>query len=134
MGLRGQICSQCCPVPTVADSLQLLAPHSCETNCALFRQLPRLARFLVRYRAKPPAGYEEFVLKLLCESAADISKCDRAAIPRPFLDYAQEALAILERIVALLDAPAITTPERDCARRSFALGQSCIHAPEQDAL
>jgi hypothetical protein len=129
VALRGQICSQCRPVPSTADSLQTLAPYSCETDCALFVQLPRLARFLERHRSKPPAGYEEFVLKLLCESGADISKGDAATMPRPFLDYVHEALAILERIVALLDVPAITTPEHDCARRSFALGQLCVHVP-----
>jgi hypothetical protein len=132
MALRGQICSQCCPVPTVTDSLQLLASHSCETDCALFVQLPRLAQFMKRYRAKPPAGYEEFVLKLLCESPPDISRGDSTAMSSPFLDYAHEALAILERIVALLDVPAITTPEHDCHRRSFALGQLCVHTPKSD--
>jgi len=132
MALRGRICSQCCPVATDGDAWQLLAPRSCENGCALFVQLPRLARFLERHRAKPPAGYEEFVLKLLCESAPDISQGHATAIPSPLLDYAHEALAVLEGIVALLDVPAITTPEHDCARRSFALGQLCVHVTKAD--
>jgi len=131
LALRGQICSQCCPVSSDADSLQLLAPRSCESDCPLFVQLPRLARFLERHRAKPPVGYEEFVLKLLCESAADISKGDPTATSS-FLDYAHEALAVLERIVALLDVPAITAPEHDCVRRSFAIGQLHVHATKAD--
>ena len=127
MGLRAQICSQCRPAPSAADPMQLLAAHKCENNCALFVQLPRLARFFQRYCDRPPAGYEEFVLKLLCESAAEISDGDPDALPVPFLDYVHEALAILEGVAKLLGESANSTPEHDCARRSFTFGQVALH-------
>jgi len=41
---------------------------------------------------------------------ADISIAHPTSIPNPYLEYAPEALAILERIGALTHAPAITTP------------------------
>jgi hypothetical protein len=74
----------------------------------LFIQLPRLARFLEKYRAQPPAGYEEFAIKLLGESADASSDgrllSDRAAELGPFLDYATDALAILESVAALAES------------------------------
>ncbi len=127
MGLRAQICSQCRPVSSAADPLQLPDAHKCENNCALFVQLPRLARFFERYCDKPPAGYEEFVIKLLCESAAEIFIGDPDASPVPFLDYVHEALAILEGVAQLLGESTESTPEHDCARRSFTLGQVALH-------
>jgi hypothetical protein len=101
LALRAQICSQCHPVPQSVDPLRVFYPHSCETNCALFVQLPRLARLLERYRAKPPFGYEEFVLKLLCDSGAIRSDGGQNAMHCLFLDYSHEALAIMERVVSL---------------------------------
>lgn len=133
MGLRAQICSQCRPVPSGADPLQRLAAHVCENNCAMFIQLPRLARFLDRHRPIPPAGYEEFALKLLSDAAADISHSDPEALPGPFLDYSDEALAILERIVALSEVPVIAAPSHDCARQSFAMAQVSVHGVKSDS-
>jgi hypothetical protein len=127
MGLRAQICSQCRPVPSAVDPLQLPAAHKCENNCALFVQLPRLARFFERYCDKPPDGYEEFVVKLLCESAAEVSNGDPDTSLVPFLDYVHEALAILEHVAKLLGESANSTPEHDCSRRSFTLGQVALH-------
>ena len=127
MGLRAQICSQCRPVPSAVDPLQLPAAHKCENNCALFVQLPRLARFFERYCDKPPDGYEEFVVKLLCESAAEVSNGDPDTSLVPFLDYVHEALAILEHVAILLGESANSTPEHDCSRRSFTLGQVALH-------
>jgi len=129
LGLRAQICPQCQPGPNASDPSQLLAGCSCEVRCPLFIQLPRLARFLERYRAQPPAGYEEFAIKLLGESSADTSSggrvlSDRGAEPGPFLDYATDALAILESVAALSDAPVVTTPEQDEAPPPQALEQT----------
>ena len=97
IGLRTQICSQCHPIPAAADPSQLLDPHSCEAGCALFVQLPRLARLLERNRADLPAGYEEFVQKLLVDSTGEASG--------HFLEYTNEALVILERILELVHEP-----------------------------
>jgi hypothetical protein len=134
MALRARICSQCCPAVGVADLLQPHGPHPCEANCTLFVQLPRLARFLERHFAKPPPGYEEFVLKLLEESTADIPNGSSSTATGPFMDYALEALVILERIVALSQAPVLTAPHHDCARQSFALGQIGVHASRCDSV
>jgi hypothetical protein len=133
MGLRAQICSQCRPVASDANPSQLPAAHKCENNCALFVQLPRLARFFERYCAKPPAGYEEFVLKLLCESAAEDPNGDPGALSVPFQDYVHEALAILECVAKLLGESADSTQEHDCARRSFTLGQVALHISKEAA-
>lgn len=95
MGLRAQICSQCQRIPMAMDPSALLEEGPCEVRCPLFIQLPRLARFLTRHRPTPPGGYEEYALKLLGESP----------MGGPFLDYAPDALAILERIAALTEVP-----------------------------
>jgi hypothetical protein len=138
LGLRAQICSQCHPGATAAgatagDALPVFAAYACESRCALFVQLPRLALLLARYRAKPPAGYEESVLKLLSDSSMEISNDTRPAsvteiTPGPFLDYSIDALAILERIAALLIPPAVENPGHDCTQRAMALGQMSVHA------
>lgn len=133
LGLRAQICSQCRPAATVAGLVQLPAPHSCEGGCALFVQLPRLARFLERHCAKPPAGYEEFVFKLLGEAATESAGGDGNVAGGSFLEYTPEALAILERVVALLEEPVVANPKHDCARQSLALGQLSVHAAKNDA-
>lgn len=127
LGLRAQVCSQCRPVSSSGDPFQYIAPHSCEGACALFRQLPRLGRFLERHHAKPPAGYEEFVLKMLCDSAAETSHDQSTPISIPNLHLISEALAICEHIVSLSNPGPIATPQSDCARRSFALGQLGVH-------
>lgn len=124
MGLRAQICSECSPVPVVADPWRMLAPHLCETRCALFVELPRLAQFLQRNREKPPVDYEEFVFKLLGESSEGLSG--------PVLDYAPEALAILERVIALSNWPDAANPPRDCARKSLAMGQMSVNLSKND--
>jgi hypothetical protein len=138
MGFRARVCSECQPVPRPADHPVLPTVRSCEVCCPLFIQLPRLARFLERHRAKPPTGYEEFVIKLLCESSEETPKNDRhlsdhGAEPGPFLDYATDALAILERVAALFDKAEIATPGHDCARRDIALGQMSVLASKADA-
>lgn len=118
LALRAQICAQCNPAPTRNESWQSLDPHPCEPGCALFGQLPRLARFLNRHRAKPPLGYEEFAIKLLCEPLLDHVE-QRA----PFLDCVDEALATLETVASLLDVSPAILPQHDCLRRELALGQ-----------
>lgn len=136
LGLRARVCSQCRAVPNVADSWPLLAPRPCEPHCALFVQLPRLARLLERHHAKPPAGYEEFVLKLLCDSLDEFPGTLRsshpAVKPSPFLEYLPEALATLERIVGLFDAPASANPQHDCARKALAAAQMSVHVSKSD--
>jgi hypothetical protein len=124
MGLRAQICSECSPVPVVADPWRMLAPHLCETRCALFIELPRLAQFLQHNHAKPPVDYQEFVLKLLGESSEGL--CG------PVLDYAPEALAILERVIALSDSPDPANPPQDRARKSPATGQMSVSPSKND--
>ncbi len=138
MGLRAQICSQCRPDALGADPL-LASPCSCEPRCALFVQLPRLAQFLGRYRAKPPAGYEEFVLKLLRESASETSSekvllTNHSSEPGPYLDFTAEALASLERMAALLAEPQVEVPHGDCVRKALALGQMSVQATKVDAV
>jgi hypothetical protein len=137
MGLRARVCNQCRPRVAADDAALALAPNSCESKCALFTQLPRLAHFLARYRAKPPAGYEDSVLKLLCDSSKDISGDIGPAsvpeiIPGPFLDYSIDALAILEKIAALFVPPAVENPGHDCTRRAMALGQMSVHGSRSE--
>ncbi len=121
LALRAQICAQCDPKPTHTNSCQLLDSRPCEIDCALFRQLPRLARFLKRHRAKPPLGYEEFAVKLLCERSLE-----KMGQPNPFLDHIPEALATLEKVASLLDVSPAVLPQHDCLRRELALGQMSV--------
>ncbi len=84
----------------------------------LVHPVAAVSAILERHRAKPPTGYEEFVIKLLCESSEETPKNDRhlsdhRAEPGPFLDYATDALAILERVAALFDKAEIATPGHD---------------------
>jgi hypothetical protein len=130
MGLRANVCCQCRPMAATADRALALMPHLCETNCALFTQLPRLARFLDRHRGKPPSGYEEFVYKLLNDFTPEVSSKNLSsnpeAIPGPFLDHSFEAIGILEKIALLFTAPPADDPTHGCARRSMALGQLSV--------
>lgn len=107
MGLRAQICPQCQPRLNCAPIPDLLAAGPCEVHCTFFIQLPRLAQFFERHRAQPPTEYEDFVLKMLSESAAIMPSDVAGVAAGPFLDYAPEALAILERVVAMSVMPDI---------------------------
>ena len=122
LALRAQICARCDPQPTEPVSWE---PHSCESGCALFGQLPRLARFLKRHHGKPPGGYEEFAINLLRES----SKVDTR--PDAFLEYAYDTLATLENVSALTEPAAVKAPEHNCIRQDLALGQLSVHAEQR---
>lgn len=107
LALRARICSECDPGAPGGDPCRLLDAHSCEPGCALFCQLPSLARLFRQHDAKPPADYEEFAIKLLYDSAANPT-AGRAvsrdvARPDKSLNYAPEALAVLEKIALLLE-------------------------------
>jgi hypothetical protein len=117
LALRAQICDQCHPRPREGCAHQVLEAHACESACALFVQLPRLARLFERHRAKPPAGYEAFAIQMLQEGGADSFE------PRAALDYAPEAVAILEKVARLLQDMPVQSPRHDCLRRDLALGQ-----------
>lgn len=117
LALRARICSQCDPPPAVVAPDPLPQPHSCESGCAFFNQLPRLARFLHRHRARPPVGYEEFAIQLLLESPLESGGIEAK------LDYAHEALATMEKVVSLMQAPSLPVAQHDCVRRDRAMVQ-----------
>lgn len=137
LGLRAQICGKCrpgaagAPDATVVDATQVLISLPCEPRCQLFVQLPRLAQFLERHRAKPPLGYEDFVFRLLSETGSQTFDGNQQpsipeATPGPFMNFSSEALAVLERVVALFRAPAPEKPGDDCARQALAKGQLSV--------
>ena len=133
LALRAQICNRCNPRHEPVD------PHPCESTCALFVQLPRIARMLTRYGSKPPSGYEVYAINLLlksCPSAAPGSADlppNSAPSRNVIANYAPDALATLEKVAALIHAMQNPPPGNDCLRRNIALAQLDVHAGQGNA-
>ena len=121
LALRARICDQCDPRPGEEKSCVYLDAHECESRCAYFSQLPRLARLLKRHHARPPTGYEEFAIELL-HQAWDVTRNNNP------LWYAPEALATLEKVAELSQPPPASIPKPECVRRDIALGQLDIES------
>ena len=131
LALRSRICTQCEPG---AKESACWEPRSCESECSLFAQLPRLARFLKRHHSKPPQGYEEFAIDLLSGCSIDSARFSSKIETRLDVllrEYAYDTLAILETVSALTEPTPGISEEHNCLRQDLALGQLSVICPRE---
>lgn len=103
--LRTNICRQCWQRPTGSETLGADQPRTCEGECTIFRNLPRLRQIALTIDDPTLNRYEQATQELICQV------CDASATAGDYCDQRSTRNCPLSRYLNLVIETLSKIPE-----------------------